>query len=78
VVEFTKAPADGDQVVIRQVLVSKNQDLMIEPGTINRFELVRVNILEIDAPDFRTQRLAAWNDLYAGTLHWRGLYLNSR
>ena len=48
-VELAKAAAEGNQIIVGQLLPSKQQDLMIEPRLVNGFELIRVNSSDVNA-----------------------------
>src|SRR5436309_2696828 len=75
-IELTKATAEGDQISVGQLLISKQQHLMIEPRTINRFKLIIVNFSNIDAVNLSAQRLARWDDLQR-TPHRAGIVSES-
>src|SRR5690242_624286 len=55
-VEPPEAAAKTDQVIIRQVLAAKEQNLMIEPGAVNPREVLITNVSEIQLLDFRPER----------------------
>src|SRR5207244_2180206 len=59
-VEFTEAATESNQIVVAQLLPSKQQDLMIEPRPVNGFELIRVNSSEVYAVNLGAERLFSW------------------
>jgi hypothetical protein len=72
-IEVAKPAAEGNQVIVGELLVTKQKNLMIEPRTINGLKVIRFDFAEIDVPDLRTNRLFAGYDP-----HCVGLYQKER
>jgi hypothetical protein len=72
-VEFAESPTEGDQVGIGKILVTKQQDQVIEPRTTDDAECVLVQPAQIDAADFRAKSAARRDDqrYVASHLHLR-------
>src|SRR5262249_7996399 len=66
---------DPDQVFLRELLARENDDDMVEPSLIDRFDRVLIGLLtQTEAADLRADMLAERNDLEPGLcrhVHWR-------
>ena len=59
------------------LLLTKQQDLMVEPGSVNGFELIGPNLSDIYAANLGAERLSSWDDLHAGTPHCAAIVSDS-
>jgi len=67
-VQFAEAATEGNQIFIGQSLLTKQQDLMVEPGSVNGFELIGLNLCDIYAANLGAERLFSWDDLHTPIL----------
>jgi len=68
VVQFAEAATEGNQIFIGQSLLTKQQDLMVEPGSVNGFELIGLNLPDIYAANLGAERLSSWDDFHGNIL----------
>src|SRR6516225_9063229 len=61
-IQAAKAPAEGDQIVVIEVLAPDHNDEVIQPCLINESEVVFVDLAEINTLDFRAERAACRSD----------------
>src|SRR5262249_10407326 len=68
-VQFAEAATEGNQIFIGHLLLTKQQDLAVEPGPVNGFELIGPNLSDIYAANLGAERLSNWDDFHAGTFY---------
>src|SRR6266566_278001 len=68
-VQFAEAATEGNQIFIVQLLLTKQQDLMVEPGSVNGFELIGPNLSDIYAANLGAERLSSWDDFHGGIFY---------
>src|SRR5581483_7050354 len=56
--------AEGDEVVVRKLLVAQEENLMIQPGAVDGLKGGIVDLAKVDPLDFRAERLVARNDVH--------------
>ena len=55
-IELAEAPAEGDQILVVQLLAAEEQHQIVHPGAVDGGENSVIDMLQIDAVDFRSQR----------------------
>ncbi len=68
-VQFAEAATEGNQIFIGQSLLTKQQDLMVEPGSVNGFELIGLNLCDIYAANLGAERLSSRDDFHGGIFY---------
>ena len=69
-IQISESFAERDQIVIGQILSAEQKNRMVEPGSIDAREIIRVNRSQIDSLNFRSERLSRGNDGDARLLTW--------
>src|SRR5690348_7252884 len=60
-IQLAEAPAEGDQLIVAQILTSKQEHQVIQPSLMDRPEGVVVDIAKIDADHLGGQSAACRN-----------------
>src|SRR5712691_4695295 len=61
-VEIAEAAAEGDEILVAQMLATEQHNLVVEPGLVDRGEGPLVDGAQIDAADFGAERAAGRDD----------------
>ncbi len=64
VIEPAEAAAECDQIFVRELLIAKQHDRMVEPRLVDGAKRAVVDAAKIDVPNFGAKRCAAGNDLH--------------
>jgi len=65
-IQLTEQPAEADEIFIVELLAAKENNQMVEPGAVNQLEVVRTDVLQIQALNFSPKCVAGWNDRHSG------------
>src|SRR5579863_4884439 len=68
-VEMSEAPAEYDEIVVRELLPAKQENQMIEPSFVNGLEMRVADAFQIPALDFRSQTFTCRTDHHHETLY---------
>src|SRR5262245_26960632 len=74
-VEIAEAAAESKEIFVGQRLITKQQDLMIEPGLVNDRKALRVDCANVEPIDARTKCGACLHNLRNTAIHRAELIL---
>src|SRR4029077_673598 len=72
-IQFAKAPAEANQILVGEVLLSEQEHLMIEPCTVNQLKAIGRKFAEIYTSNLCAKRLVAGNNVHCAKFYqnWR-------